>query len=376
QRMASTLQGAKVERAGQEASVVVSAQPIAIGEDELVLLTFSDEREDSRADRSETAEERRSWQNDQLEEELVSTRRRLEKTIRDLEVVNEELTVSHQEAMSVNEELQSMNEELEASQEEMQSLNEELMILNQQLQDAAEQQRSSASDLRNILNSSDVATLFLDRAFNIRFFTPPATALFGLIASDVGRPLADLARRFTDDRLLDDARAVLDNSLPSRREIFTSDDRWYLRKISPYRSDGGHAEGVVITFGDITEMKLVERDIRAAHAFTESVVETVRSPLLALDEGQRVTLVNKAFRDLFCADARQFVGLTLADTPAQALAPLMRDIVQSAGHVENNRLEIGVPPRGRLALLATTREIGGEAAASMVLLVLEDVTEQ
>ncbi len=378
QQMASTLQGAKVERAGQETSVVVSAQPVTIGEDELVLLTFSDEREDSRADLSETGEERRSWQRDQLEEELVSTRRRLEKTIRDLEVVNEELTVSHQEAMSVNEELQSMNEELEASQEEMQSLNEELMILNQQLQDAAEQQRSGASDLRNILNSSDVATLFLDRAFNIRFFTPPATALFGLIASDVGRPLADLARRFTDDRLLDDARAVLDNSLPSRREIFTSEDCWYLRKISPYRSDSGQAEGVVITFGDITEMKLVERDIRAAHAFTESVVETVRSPLLALDEGQRVTLVNKAFRDLFCADARQFVGLTLADTPAQALAPLLRDIVQSggSGHVENHRLEIEVPPRGRLALLTTTREIGGDAAASMVLLVLEDITEK
>jgi two-component system CheB/CheR fusion protein len=376
QRMASTLQGAKVERDGRDASVVVSAQPVAIGEDELVLLTFSEEQDDSRADQSETAEERRSWQSDQLEEELLSTRKRLEKTIRDLEVVNEELTVSHQEAMSVNEELQSMNEELEASQEEMQSLNEELMILNQQLQDAAEQQRSSASDLRNILNSSDVATLFLDQAFNIRFFTPPATALFGLIASDVGRPLADLARRFTDDRLLDDARAVLDNSLPSRREIFTSDDRWYLRKISPYRSDGGQAEGVVITFGDITEMKLVERDIRAAHAFTESVVETVRSPLLALDEGQRVTLVNKAFRDLFCADAWQFVGLTLADTPAQALAPLMRDIVHSAGHVENHRVEIEVPPRGRLALLATTREIGGEAAASMVLLVLEDITEK
>ena len=370
----SSLQGAKVSREGKQIPVVVSAQPVTIDEMELVFLTFSDEPEDNQADQSKSGEEQQQLRSDRLEEELASVRRRLEKTIRDLEVVNEELTVAHQEAMSVNEELQSMNEELEASQEEMQSLNEELMILNQQLQDAAEQQRSSANDLRNILNSSEVATLFLDRAFNIRFFTPPATALFGLIATDVGRPLADLARRFTDDRLLDDARAVLDNLLPSRREIVTREDCWYLRKIAPYRCDSGQAEGVVITFDDITEIKLVERDIRAAHVFAQSVVETVREPLLVLGEGQRVTLVNKAFRDLFCANSTQFIGLPLVETPAQALAPLMRE---GLGHVENYRIEIEVPPRGRLALLTTTREIEGDTtAAGMMLLVLEDITDK
>lgn len=383
QKATSTLLGAKVERAGESVSIVVSAQPITIDNDELLLLSFGDEQQDHRVSRPESDEQQRSLRSIELEEELVSTRKRLERTIRDLEVVNEELIVAHQEALSVNEELQSMNEELEASQEEMQSLNEELMILNQQLQDAVEQQRNSAIDLRNILNSSDVATLFLDRDFNIRFFTPPATALFGLIASDVGRPLADLARRFTDDRLLDDARAVLDNLLPSRREIFTREDNWYLRKIAPYRTQGGRAEGVVITFTDITETKLVERDIRAARAFAESVVETVREPLLVLDETQHVNVVNKALRDLFNADANQFIGLALSDTPASQLAPLLQDILRGVhegrGHVDSYRVEIDFPSTGRLALALaiTTRAIGGNtSAAGMILLILEDITEK
>ncbi|VFU09326.1 Protein-glutamate methylesterase [Methylocella tundrae] len=378
---ASTLLGAKVERDGRSVSVVISAQPVPIDDKELLLVTFSDKSDEQCGDQLAPAEEQQSLLNIQLEEELVSTRKRLEITIRDLELANEELLIANQEAMSVNEELQSMNEELEASKEEMQSLNEELMILNQQLQDTAEQQRNSAIDLRNILNSSDVATLFLDGKFNIRFFTPPAKALFGLIASDLGRPLADLARRFTDDRLLDNARSVLANLLPSKREILTEDGHWYLRKITPYRTDEGRAEGVVITFADITEVKLVERDIRAAHAFAESVVETVREPLIVLDKMLAVSVVNKALRDLFGADARQFIGLALADTPARQLAPLMQNILDAErdgyGHVENYRIEIDIPSRGRLTLRMTTRGIGGNtSAAGMILLVLEDVTEK
>ena len=145
----------------------------------------------------------------QLEQELEATREELQSAIRDLEIANEEQKAINEEAMSVNEEFQSTNEELETSKEELQSLNEELTALNSQLHETVEQQRATSNDLQNILNSTDVATLFLDADLNIRFFTPAARSLFNVIASDVGRPLADLTRRFEDDDLLPDARAVL-----------------------------------------------------------------------------------------------------------------------------------------------------------------------
>ena len=145
--------------------------------------------------------------------------------------------------MSVNEEFQSTNEELETSKEELQSLNEELTALNSQLHETVEQQRATSDDLQNILNSTDVATLFLDADLNIRFFTPAAKSLFNVIASDVGRPLADLTRRFEDDDLLPDARAVLASHAPVRREVKADDGSWFMRGMLPYRSDDRPSRG-------------------------------------------------------------------------------------------------------------------------------------
>ena len=145
----------------------------------------------------------------ELERELDATRKELQSAIHELEIANEEQKAINQEAMSANEEFQSTNEELMTSREELQSLNEELTALNSQLQETLERQRSTSNDLQNILDSSGVATLFLDSELNIRFFTPAAKSLFRVIATDIGRPLADLARRINDTRLLADAGAVL-----------------------------------------------------------------------------------------------------------------------------------------------------------------------
>ena len=172
----------------------------------------------------------------QLEEELEVTREDLQSAIRDLEIANEEQKAINEEAMSVNEEFQSTNEELETSKEELQSLNEELTVLNSQLHETVEQQRATSDDLQNILNSTDVATLFLDGDLNIRFFTPAAKSLFSIITSDVGRPLADFTRRFEDDDLLREARAVLATRAPVRREVKAYDGSWFIRGILPYRS--------------------------------------------------------------------------------------------------------------------------------------------
>ncbi len=160
--------------------------------------------------------------------------------------------------MSVNEEFQTTNEELETSQEELQSLNEELTALNNQLQETVEQHRSTADDLQNILNSSDLATIFLDDKLNIRFFTPAAKALFSVIPTDVGRPLSDLSRHFANPSLLSDARAVLANLVPVTREVEGENSVWYNCRTLPYRTKDNRIEGVVITFADITARKRSE----------------------------------------------------------------------------------------------------------------------
>ena len=145
----------------------------------------------------------------ELEQELAATRTELQGAIRNLEYSSEEQRAINEEALSINEEFQSTNEELLTSKEELQSLNEELTALNSQLQETLERQRTTANDLQNVLYSTDVATLFLDRDLNIRFFTPACKALFNVIPSDVGRPLADLNSLSADRALTADAQAVL-----------------------------------------------------------------------------------------------------------------------------------------------------------------------
>ena len=154
----------------------------------------------------------------------------------------------NEEALSVNEEYQSTNEELLASKEELQSLNEELNALNSQLQETLERQRTTADDLQNVLYSTDVATIFLDTDFNIRFFTPATKALFNVIPGDIGRPLTDLKSLAIDGDLLPDARRFW---RPTRRSSARSQGQsgvWFMRRILPYRTRDKKTEGVVITF--------------------------------------------------------------------------------------------------------------------------------
>ena len=219
--------GAQASYGGSAVAVRIEVHPVQSAGEELLLVSFFDEpeREPRPGQSVEPADDLSRIA--ELERELEATREELQSAIHELEIANEEQKAINQEAMSANEEFQSTNEELMTSREELQSLNEELTALNSQLQETLERQRSTSNDLHNILDSSGVATLFLDSELNIRFFTPATKSLFRVIATDIGRPLADLARRINDTHLLADAWAVLAGDVPPNREVGADNGAWY-----------------------------------------------------------------------------------------------------------------------------------------------------
>jgi two-component system CheB/CheR fusion protein len=208
----------------------------------------------------------------QLENDLKTTREELQITIEELESSNEELKAANEEMMSMNEELQSANEELETSKEELQSLNEELTTVNNQLSEKVEELDTAYTDLNNLLTSSDIANVFLDREMRIRKFTPPTRKLFNVVSSDIGRPLADLSFRFHDSSLIDDAQKVLEELSASELEVQTEDGKVYIRRIMPYRSRANRIDGVTITFLDISDRKKQELKLSEALSGLEDQV--------------------------------------------------------------------------------------------------------
>ncbi|MEO8124379.1 MAG: PAS domain-containing protein, partial [Burkholderiales bacterium] len=170
----------------------------------------------------------------------------------------EELQASNEELQSTNEELQSANEELTTSKEEMQSMNEELQTVNAEMQSKLDDLALAQSDLKNLLNSTEIAMLFLDQDLNVRRFTDRAAKIINLRDSDIGRPLSDLTTSLQYPSLHDDAQEMLRTLIFSEKQIQSSDHRWFSVRIMPYRRLDNVIDGAVITFVDITSTKQVD----------------------------------------------------------------------------------------------------------------------
>jgi two-component system CheB/CheR fusion protein len=194
----------------------------------------------------------------ELEEELQHMREEMQSTLEEMNTSHEELKSTNEELQSTNEELQSTNEELTTSKEEMQSLNEELQTVNVELQSKVDEFSRVNNDMKNLLNSTDIATLFLDKELNIRRFTNQTTKIFKLIKSDIGRPFTDQASDLDYPELVDDARKVLQTLVFIQKQISTNDGRWFLIRIMPYRTFDDRIDGLVITFFNMSEQKQVE----------------------------------------------------------------------------------------------------------------------
>lgn len=201
----------------------------------------------------------------ELELELQRANEELQSTREEMQTTQEELKSTNEEMQSTNEELQSTNEELTTSKEEMQSLNEELQTVNVELQSKISDLMSANNDMKNLLNSTDIATLFLDKELNIRRFTDQLTNIFKLRPTDTGRPFTDMVSDLQYPEMKTHAEEVLRTLVFKETDIETHDQRWFTVRIMPYRTLNDNIDGLVITFIDKTMAKVVEIQLQKAN---------------------------------------------------------------------------------------------------------------
>lgn len=312
----------------------------------------------------------------ELEAELGDTRERLQMTIQELEASNEEL-------QSANEELLSMNEELQTSKEEAQSVNEELQTVNAELRSKVKELDRAHSDLRNLFRSTQIATIFLDKGLRIQRFTPPATDLFRLRESDVGRSVRDITQRFDDGDLEGDVREVMETLVPRHKEVRRpQDDRWYTLRIAPYRTVEDSIEGVVLTFTDITEIKETEERLRRERGYAQSIVETVNEPLVMLGPDLSVLSAGRAFYESFGFTPEEVGGRPFLDLHPGGwnLSEEELERVRTEGEaVDGLEVAMEVEDGGRRIITLSARPVlseEDETPLGRVLVTMQDVTER
>jgi two-component system CheB/CheR fusion protein len=304
----------------------------------------------------------------QIEKELQETRERLQSTIEELETANEEFRSSNEELLSVNEELQSTNEELETSKEELQSVNEELQTVNSELSNKIEELDGANADLNNLLQSTGIATIFLDRNLVIRSFTAAVTALFNLIPTDRGRPLTDIVSRFAYNDLGGDMRRVLAGAEPIERSVSLADGKThFLARILPYRTAGRAIDGVLLTFVEVTSLiaaeeqqKVLTAELSHRAKNTLAVVSAIAERTLP-DSGAKTDMIGRFHALGHTHDLLADAGWTearLGDLIRAELAPYLAD----GANLTTSGPRVMLKPQAALFLALVMHELATNAA--------------
>lgn len=310
---------------------------------------------------------------EELEKELRSTRE-------DLQAIIEEEQASNEELHSTNEELQSTNEALETSKEELQSLNEELVTVNSELHSKVEQLTDMQNDMKNLLDNINVGTILLDEDLSIRRFTRQAVRIFHLVETDVGRPLDNIKSEIEGTDILVVAKAVLDSHQLYEYEVRTTDGAWYLACITPYRTLENNVTGVMLAFFDISQRIAAEVAIREAREFAESIVNSVREPLVVLDGQYKVVSASRSFYRYFRNSPvdvidRPFFTLGDGQWENAQLRAALEPVLRRNANFDGLEIEQAFPGIGRKRLLLNARRIIRSAGEPpLILLAFEDVT--
>jgi two-component system CheB/CheR fusion protein len=230
----------------------------------LIIIVFTDVKnpEEHKTSKGRPSKSLSSGKLKELEEQLRRSHEELQTTREEMQTSQEELKSTNEELQSTNEELQSTNEELTTSKEEMQSMNEELQTVNIELQSKVNDYVRANDDMKNLLNSTEIATLFLDKDFNIRRYTDHAQNIVKIRKSDIGRPFTDLVTNLEYPEFENNVREVLWALKTIEKPIATNDNQWFSVRIMPYRTLDDKVDGVVITFTDITVAKMLELELK------------------------------------------------------------------------------------------------------------------
>jgi len=314
---------------------------------------------------------------EELEKDLASSKENLQASIEEMQAANEELKSTNEELQSTNEELQSTNEELETSKEELQSVNEEIVTVNAELQAKIDQLTGIQNDMKNLLDNVNTGTIFLDKHLAIRRFTRDATKVFRLAPADTGRPLADIRSMIPDIDLISEAQGVLDSLIPREIPVRTATKAWFLARIIPYRTLDNMIDGVVLTFSDISALKATEAEAEIAREYAQSIVDTVREPLVVLNKKFEVVSASRVFYNTFSVSPEMIQGKILYtigngqwDIPR--LHELLEDVLPKKQSFENFEVEHDMPGIGPTKMLLNAREIiGKDRATHLILLAIE-----
>ncbi|WP_061121694.1 CheR family methyltransferase [Caballeronia sp. INML2] len=312
----------------------------AVGD--LLAVFFDEAEETTLPEASEVAPTDESPVVAHLEAEVRRLKELLHSTVEHSSVSSEELKASNEELQAINEEMRSASEELETSKEELQSVNEEILTVNGALQAKVEETAKANDDLQNLIASTGISTIFVDRSMRIKRYTPAAVGLFNLIATDIGRPLLDLTHRLHYPQLAADVRSAFEDLKSAEREVSTLDGDWFLARVLPYRTVDDRIDGAVLTLIDITQRRRAEAAARSSEERLKlAALTTDDYAIIVQDSDGTILSWNRGAHRMFGFEEHEVVGKPIdlifvpEDRPGAALAE--RETAKKEGRAEDER---------------------------------------
>ena len=336
--------GIKVDRNGEELNVSLrvgsQAESSALGSYLIVVLEIETPAVSPKAVMRFDIGEEAANQLTELEYELQQTRENLQVTIEELETTNEEQQATNEELLASNEELQSINEEL-------QSVNEELYTVNAEHQNKIQELTQLNNDIDNLLRSTDIGVIFLDRKLNIRKFTPAATMAINIKPNDVGRPIADITNNLELLSLATVFQQVIDRQSALEQEVkIAQTDEQLLMRVNLYLRENGDDDGIVITFVKIGELKRVQDELHRANSLLETLYTTSPAGLSLHDGDFKYLRINQALADINGFTAEEHLGKTISEIVPQladTIEPILRQVIETNRPVCNVQIHGSTP---------------------------------
>lgn len=336
---------AQSQHDGRKFFLNVTVRPVhqEAGLSGLTLIVFNEVEESIHPQQGFPSDVARTQLISQLEEETRELKLHLQEVIEGAETSTEELKASNEELQAINEELRSATEELETSKEELQSMNEELVTVNFELKTKVEERGHINDDLQNLIASSEIATVFVDRGMRIKRYTPHASQLFNLISSDLGRSLFDITSRLAYPELAQDAAAAFKDLRAYERHVSSSDGRKFLARILPYRTSEDKIEGAILNFFDITALNIAEERVRAGEERLKVVAATTRDfAIITTDAKGAIATWNAGAQRIFGYTEvevidRPIAMIFTAEDQAHGVPEREMQVALQAGRAEDER---------------------------------------